>query len=52
MNEKNISTWYWDAKQSANNGEHIFWIFKDFHGVMRVQSQTCIPARKITQWRR
>ena len=37
-----------DPKTSAN----IFWVFKDFHGVMRVQSPTCTPARKFHQWSR
>ena len=32
--------------------EDIFWIFTDFHGVVRAQSPTCIPARKFQQWRR
>ena len=29
----------------------IFWIFTDFHGVMRIQRPTCTPARKFHQWR-
>ena len=32
--------------------EDIFWIFKDFYGVMQVQSPTCTPTRKFHQWRR
>ena len=31
---------------------HNFWIFIDFHRVMRDQSPTCTPARKFHQWRR
>ena len=31
--------------------EDIFWIFTDFHGVMRAQIPTCSPARKLHQWR-
>ena len=29
-----------------------FWIFTDFHGVLRVESPTCTSARKFHQWRR
>ena len=29
----------------------ISWIFTYFHGIMRVQSPTCTPARKFHQWR-
>ena len=27
----------------------IFWVFTDFHRVMRVQSLTCTPERKFQQ---
>ena len=30
-------------KKKPQNKKDTFWIFKDFHGVMRVQSPTCTP---------
>ena len=38
------------AHKNPQTMEDTFWIFKDFHGVMRVQSPTCTPARKFHQW--
>ena len=37
-------------KKNPQSKEGSFWIFKDFHGIMRVQSPTCTPARKFYQW--
>ena len=37
-------------KKNPQTKENTFWIFTDFHGVMRVQSPTCTPARKFRQW--
>ena len=37
-------------KKNPQTKESTFWISKDFHGVMRVQSSTCTPARKFYQW--
>ena len=39
-------------KKNPQTKEDTFWIFTDVHGVMRVQSPTCTPARKFHQWRR
>ena len=39
-------------KRNLQTKKDTFWIFTDFHGVMRVQSRTCTPARKFHQWRR
>ena len=36
-------------KKNPQNKEDTFWIFTDFHGVMRVQSPTCTLARKFHQ---
>ena len=37
-----------DMRKNPQNKEDNIWIFKYFHGVMRVQSPT--PARKFYQW--
>ena len=37
-------------KKNPQTKEDTFWIFTDFHEVMRVQSPTCTPARKFHQW--
>ena len=34
-------------KKNLKSKEDTFWIFTDFHGVTRVQSPTCTPARKF-----
>ena len=39
-------------QKNPQTRKDIFWIFTDFHGVMRVQSPTCTPARIFYQWRR
>ena len=39
-------------KKNPQTKGHTFWIFMDFHRVMRVQSPTCTPARKFYQCRR
>ena len=36
-------------KKNPQNKEDTFWIFTDFHGVMRAQSPVCTPARKFHQ---
>ena len=36
-------------KKNTQSKEEIFWIFKNFHGIMRIQSPTCTPARKLCQ---
>ena len=36
-------------KKNPQTKEDTFWIFKDFHGVMRVQKPNCTPARKFHQ---
>ena len=36
-------------KKNPQTKEDTLWIFTDFHGVMRVQSQTCTPSRKFHQ---
>ena len=38
-------------QKNPQTKEDTFQIFTGFHGVMRVQRPTCIPARKIHQWR-
>ena len=48
---KNIST-YIRMKKNPQTKEDTFWIFKYFHGIMRVQTPTCIPTRKFYQWSR
>ena len=37
-------------KKNPQTKDDTVWIFKDFHGVMRVESPTCTPARKFYQW--
>ena len=39
-------------KKNPQTKKDTFWIFTDFHGVMRVQSPTSTPARKFHQLRR
>ena len=39
-------------QKNPQTREDNLWIFKEFHGVMRVQSPTCIPAQKFRQWHR
>ena len=39
-------------KKNPQTKESTFWIFKEFHGVMRVQSPPCTPTREFYQWRR
>ena len=34
-------------QKNPQTKEDTVWIFTDFHGVMRVQSPTCTPARKL-----
>ena len=34
-------------KKNPQTKEGTFWIFTDFHGVMRVQSRTCTPVPKF-----
>ena len=41
-----------NIKKNPESKEDTFWIFTDFHGVMRVQSPTCTLARKFHQWLR
>ena len=36
-------------KKNPQTKEGTFWVFTDFHGVMRVQIPTCTPARKFHQ---
>ena len=36
-------------KKNPQTKEDTLWIFPYFHGVMRVQSQTCTPSRKFHQ---
>ena len=36
-------------KKNPQIKEDTFWIFTDFHGVIRVLSPTCNPARKFHQ---
>ena len=38
-------------KKNPQTKEDTLWIFKDFHGVIRVQSPTWNPAWKFYQWR-
>ena len=38
-------------QKNPQNREDGFLIFRDFHGVMRVQSPTCTSAQKFHQWR-
>ena len=40
------------TSEDPQTSEAMFLIFMDFHGVMRVQSPTCTPARKFHQWYR
>ena len=37
-------------KKNSQTKEDTLWIFKDFHGVIQVQSPTRTPARKFYQW--
>ena len=39
-------------KENPQTKEDTLWTFKDFHGVMQVQTPTKTPARKFYQWRR
>ena len=34
-------------QKNPQTRKDIFWIFTDFHGVIRVQSPACTPARKF-----
>ena len=34
-------------EKNPQTKEDTSWVFTDFHGVMRAQSQTCTPARKF-----
>ena len=36
-------------KRNPETKVETFWIFKDFHRVIRVQSSTCTPAWKFYQ---
>ena len=36
-------------KRNPQTKEDTFWIFKDFHGLIRVQSSTCTTAWKFYQ---
>ena len=38
-------------KKNPQTKGHTFWIFMDFHRVMRVQSSTFTPARKFHRCR-
>ena len=35
-------------RKNPQTTEHIFWIFKDFHRVIQVQSSTCTPSRNFS----
>ena len=39
-------------KKKSETQENTFWIFTDFHGVMRVQSPARTPTSKFHQWLR
>ena len=49
---RNILAYIIRMKKKPQTRENIFWIFMDFHRVMRVQSPPCNPTRKFHQWRR
>ena len=50
MRMRKILAHYIRIQKYSQTKEDTFWIFTDFHRVMRVQNPTCNPARNFHQW--